>query len=205
MFGVRMRTLALLTAALLMACGGSTQQEESTSGNGGFAGGGGASQAGAAGGGGASQAGAAGTGGLQDAGPIDSGADVVTQDTGVSDVSVEPDTGIADGGPTEASLFDQAMPDVALGDGATAQTCYDCTTDKCHDEVAACDKDPKCQKLLTCLFVDQCWGGPNGVQMSCAMGCATKAGVSSYTDPAVQTAMTAGKCTGNNCKTECGM
>ncbi len=129
----------------------------------------------------------------------------VTPDV-VPDQSVQPDTAVPDVEVSDGSLFDLTMPDVALNDsGATLQGCYDCAVDNCSSEMQGCEEDDKCRTILLCLFEDQCFGGSNGIDYGCGMGCATKAGVTSLQDPAVGVAMAAGQCISGACGEDCAL
>ncbi|MFW5738731.1 MAG: hypothetical protein ACOC1F_00045 [Myxococcota bacterium] len=135
--------------------------------------------------------------------PEDVSADV-SADVSV-DQSVE-ETGLQDGEVLEGSLFDLNMPDVLLNDsGATLQGCYDCAVASCSAEMSACEEDDKCRTILLCLFEDQCFGGSSGIELSCGLGCAQKAGISSMNDPAVSIALSAGQCIADGCQEECGL
>ncbi len=147
----------------------------------------------------------------------DTGTDVVMPETGqdvttdtVSDVSadqsVTPETSVPDAPVSDGSLFDLTMPDVALNEsGATLQGCYDCAVDHCTTEMQACEDDDKCRSILLCLFEDQCFGGPNGLDIGCGWGCASKHGVTSPADPSVGIAMEAGKCISAACGDDCAL
>lgn len=121
------------------------------------------------------------------------------------DQSVEPDTSVIDAEVLEGSLFDLTMPDVTLMDGATLQGCYDCSVLNCSSEMETCEADDKCRTILLCLFEDQCFGGANGIDYACGMGCSTKAGITSMGDPSVAIALSAGQCISGNCKDDCGL
>ncbi len=113
------------------------------------------------------------------------------------------DTQVSDG-----SLFDLTMPDVALNDaGATVQTCYDCAAVQCHDEMSSCEQDDACRTLVLCLFTEGCidGSGMGGVNTSCAFGCLQQSGITSYTDPAVQVALSVASCVNNECQAECAL
>jgi hypothetical protein len=108
----------------------------------------------------------------------------------------------------EGSLFDLTIPDVVLNDtGATAQTCYDCATKQCTSALAACDKDDKCRSLILCMFTDMCFdpSGTYGVNLSCAMGCFGKSGITGLGDPAAQLGMDVASCIAGKCQTACGL
>lgn len=132
--------------------------------------------------------------------PVDSGAPI---DTGsVIDTSLPVDTGsLVDGGaPTDVgSIFDVSLPDISLGDGATVAGCYSCLETKCTSQLAACNSDPKCAALFSCV-VETCAGGSAGT--ACLTGCYTSSGASS--DPGI---LTTGenllKCDQANCATDC--
>jgi hypothetical protein len=123
-----------------------------------------------------------------------------------ADQSVQPDTAVPDVEVSDGSLFDLTMPDVVLDDsGATLQGCYDCAVDGCPSEMQACEDNDKCRTILLCLFEEQCFGGPNGIDYGCGMGCATKAGVTNLQDPAVGIAMSAGQCIAGACQEDCAL
>lgn len=129
----------------------------------------------------------------------------VSQDASL-DQSVEAEAGELDAEVLEGSLFDLNMPDVLIGDsGATLQGCYDCATVSCTSEMQACEQDDKCRTMLLCLFEDQCFGGPNGIEFSCGLSCASQAGISGMGDPAVSVALAAGECISGSCQDECGL
>ncbi len=131
---------------------------------------------------------------------LDVSADVV------EDQSAESEAAVVDAEVMEGSLFDLSMPDVLINDsGATLQGCYDCAVATCSSEMSQCEQDDKCRTILLCLFEDQCFGGANGIDMGCGMGCASKAGISGMGDPAVSIALAAGQCIAEGCEEECGL
>jgi hypothetical protein len=138
----------------------------------------------------------------------DTGADVGS-DASVDaplDQSAEAETSVVDAEVLEGSLFDLTMPDVEINDaGATLQGCYDCAASSCSTEMAECEADNGCRTILLCLFEDQCFGGPNGIDTTCGFGCVQKAGITSPTDPAVSIALEAGQCISGSCQEECGL
>ena len=141
-----------------------------------------------------------GTADVQPEGSTDAGGDVSL------DQSVEPEGGELDAETLEGSLFDLNMPDVLIGDsGATLQGCYDCAVASCPTEMDECQQDDKCRTMLLCLFEDQCFGGSNGIEYTCGLGCAMQAGISGMSDPAVSIALAAGQCISGSCQDDCGV
>jgi hypothetical protein len=138
-------------------------------------------------------------------------APVVETDTGtdtgiavVKDTSTPVDTGAAmDDSATEfdvpGSLFDAEIPDITLEGGYTVKGCYDCTTDKCHMQVAECDKDERCRGLLLCALTT-C---TSLTDTSCIIGCAFSFGVTSPSDPIVGTLQSVANCNQMNCSAAC--
>jgi hypothetical protein len=98
------------------------------------------------------------------------------------------------------SLFDVAIPDAVFEGGKTAAGCFDCTTDKCKDEVAACDADPRCRGLVLCSMTD-CAG--SFTDTSCLFSCALKFGVTGTDDPILPLAMAVGNCVQKECSAAC--
>jgi hypothetical protein len=71
--------------------------------------------------------------------------------------------------------------------------------------MVACNEDDQCRTLLLCMFVDQCFGGPNGYDTNCVIGCALKSGITDPNAPAAQIALSAGKCINDNCNEDCAV
>ena len=159
-----------------------------------------------------------GGGGIVDSAPpdaeseaaIEAGPDAepdVEQPDAAPDQSVE-DTSPPDAEYQEGSLFDLTLPDVALNDsGATVQGCYDCASVQCSSDMAQCEQDDACRTLVLCLFTDGCidGSGMGGVDTGCAFTCVQKAGITSYTDPAVQVALGVASCVNNSCQAACAL
>jgi len=98
------------------------------------------------------------------------------------------------------SLFDASLPDVTFEGGKTLGGCYNCTTDQCKAEVAACDSEPRCRGLVLCILT-KCGG--NVSDFGCALGCGSEYGVSSLSDPVATKGFAVGQCVQSKCKDEC--
>ena len=156
---------------------------------------------------------ASGCGGKTDDQAAPAGDDTGLADTGLADVKADgpvivdssKDTGTssddsATGFDVPGSLFDAEIPDVVFDGGLTAKGCYDCLTSKCHDQVAACDSDPRCRGVVLCVLVT-CKA--NAADTTCLFGCATSYGITSPSDPAVGVALGVVSCQQKNCKDSC--
>jgi hypothetical protein len=149
---------------------------------------------------------------MMEAGAKETAADTSSQDNAVPDglnpdVSQEVDGAALDVDLLEGSLFDLALPDVLLGDsGGSLQSCYDCSVEKCSNELSKCEGDAKCRTLVLCLFGEACFDATAqmGIDQACALGCFSKAGVS-QTDPALALALSFAQCVNGECKDKCGL
>lgn len=136
-----------------------------------------------------------------DSGPGDT---TPAKDTAVADTKPEaaPDTTVDDTTKVydaPGSLFDAVIPDIAFEGDVTAAGCYDCTLTHCHDQVATCDKDPRCRGFLLCVLIN-CKASTTDT--ACLVGCAGDYDVT-LGDPIIGTMTNILSCTQANCKKEC--
>jgi hypothetical protein len=181
--------LALSAASIagVPACGGSTTESQGEAGHGGF---------------------------VMDSGePDTAGQDAATQDGETPEDSGKPDVSTndvvqVDVEVMEGSLFDLTMPDVTINDaGASLQGCYDCAQENCADKLAACEADDKCRTLMLCFFEDGCVDATQqyGVDLTCALSCAGKAGISNFQDPSAMMGLAVANCMNEACPEDCGI
>jgi hypothetical protein len=152
---------------------------------------------------------ASGCGGSESGG--DNTTDTGTPDTGVVVTdSAKPDTTPAPDTAAETvtdtakeydapgSLFDVDIPDIQFDGDVSAKGCYDCTTTQCHDQVATCDKDPRCRGTLVCILTT-CTSFSD---TTCALGCASDYDITA-TDPVLGTLIGIGTCVRDKCSADC--
>lgn len=145
-------------------------------------------------------------------GSVDDPATTTTTDTGAPDTgslvvvdSAKPDTGTTMSDSemmydVPGSLFDATIPDVVFEGGKTAGGCYGCALTSCKTEAEECDKDPRCRGLFLCVVSD-C--AASFTDLTCALGCAGRFGVTGLGDPVVGKVRTLGTCVQNKCSMEC--
>jgi hypothetical protein len=75
----------------------------------------------------------------------------------------------------------------------------------CQPQVAACNADDTCRRLLECSTRRGCLTQPTiEAQTMCALPCIDEVGVKTSTDPAVVLSLLLNVCKVTNCKQECG-
>jgi hypothetical protein len=85
------------------------------------------------------------------------------------------------------------------------RTCLFGENSVCRPEVAACEANDNCRRMLECSGRRGCLTAPTiQEQTTCALPCLDEVGVKTSTDPGVVLSLLLTGCKVTNCKRECG-